>query len=369
MPERIFIFINTLSSGGAARVAVNLAGEWTDMGRTVTILCSDRGLRPPVFPLPPGVRCLHLDLRGDSHGLLDAAFRNVWRLRRLRRVIETEAPDLLLSFLDRNNVLSVLATRALPRRVPVIISERTDPHGRSIGTLWGVLRRLTYPWADCLVVQTDHALAFFTGRARAKGRVIPNPVFPTEAVEPVPVRARNRVVTLGRLDWVKGHDLLIEAFARLAPEHPDWDLAIHGDGPEQPALQERIRALGLVDRICLAGSRTDVAACLAEADLFVLSSRVEGFPNALAEAMAAGLPVVSFDCASGPSELIRDGLDGILVPPGDVVALGAAMGRLMADPGERSRLASRAPEVLTRFSPTRIMELWEAALAAARMSA
>jgi glycosyltransferase involved in cell wall biosynthesis len=318
-----------------------------------------------MYPLHPEVVLLPLNLRGVSSNPLQAVGRNLGRLLLLRRAIRATHPDLLVSFLDSNNIMSLIATRGLPR-IPVIISERTDPHGRSLGSIWGWLRRLTYPWADCLVTQSRHAMDFFPAPVRTKGRVIPNPVLPFPAADPSrPANPRSLVITLGRLHRVKGHDLLIEAFAQVAPAFPAWDLCIHGDGPERDSLQAMIRAHGLEGRITLRPAIADVGSRLREADLFVLPSRVEGFPNGLAEAMACGLPVISFDCASGPSELIRHGLDGLLVPPKNVAALATAMTRLMSDPIERAMLGARATEVLTRFSPATVMEQWESAIQSA----
>jgi GalNAc-alpha-(1->4)-GalNAc-alpha-(1->3)-diNAcBac-PP-undecaprenol alpha-1,4-N-acetyl-D-galactosaminyltransferase len=152
--------------------------------------------------------------------------------------------------------------------------------------------------------------------------------------------------------------LLIAAFANVAPAFPDWRLVIAGDGVERPALEALVADLGLSDRVSLPGV-VDATAHLADADLFVLSSRYEGFPNVLMEAMAAGLPVIAFDCQSGPSEVIRDGVDGLLVPPGDATALAVRMGQLMDDPDTRQRLGAAAPDVVHRFGIERVMGMWE----------
>jgi GalNAc-alpha-(1->4)-GalNAc-alpha-(1->3)-diNAcBac-PP-undecaprenol alpha-1,4-N-acetyl-D-galactosaminyltransferase len=365
VPKNITLVVNHLLYGGAARVAAHLSNAWVEMGRNVTILTTVGGQDPSTYALHPKVVLLPLNLRGMSSNPLEAIGRNLRRLVLLRHAIRTTRPDLMVSFLDSNNILSLLAIRGLPW-MPIIISERTDPHGRSIGRMWEWLRRLTYPWADCLVTQTRHAMDYFPSQVRVKGRVIPNPVPPLPTIDMSQVsHLRPQVITLGRLHRVKGHDLLIDAFARLANDFPFWDLCIYGDGPERDSLQGMICAFGLEDRITLRPATAEVGRHLREADLFVLPSRVEGFPNSLAEAMACGLPVISFDCASGPSELIRQGLDGLLVPPEDVPALAKAMARLMSDPIERSALGARAVEVLIRFSPATVMEQWESAIQSA----
>ncbi len=362
MIDRVVLLVDALGGGGAARVASRLSTAWAEMGRQVTILTGDGGRGSCRYPLHPAVTRLALDWQRPSRNPLQAAWRNLGRLARLRGVIRRLRPDLIVSFLDTTNVKCLLATRGLG--IPTLVSERTDPHGRAIGRTWETLRRLTYRWSSGLVVQSRHALAYFPPDLQAKGVVIPNPVqAPDAGVPAVPAGPARRVVaSLGSLRRVKGHDQLIEAFAQVAGTFPGWDLAIHGEGPERPALEARIRALGLDGRIRLPGATSEPGARLREADLFVLPSRVEGFPNALAEAMALGLPVVSFDCHSGPAELIRPGVDGVLVPPGDVPGLAGAMASLMADPDGRARLAARAPEVMQRFSLEKVLGMWEEAI-------
>ena len=350
-------------------MAAQLSNAWADNGRKVTILTTDDGQKPSFYHLNPDVSHIALNLRGDSPSLVTAVSNNIRRLLLLRRAIRASSPDLLLSFLDTTNILCLLATRGLPR-IPTIVSERTDPHGRPLGRVWEFLRNLVYPWANCIVTQSQHALDYFPERIRRKGRVIPNPVFKLPAASTSGMhRTRFVVVSIGRLQKVKGHDQLIKAFAMIANDLPDWDLCIYGEGPERRSLQELIHVYNLDIRVTLGPHTGDVGSLLKDADLFVLPSRTEGFPNALAEAMAWGLPVISFDCASGPSELIRQGWDGILVPPGDIPALAKAMASLMSNPAERIRLGACAPEVTTRFSPARVLETWESAIQSAIHSA
>jgi glycosyltransferase involved in cell wall biosynthesis len=246
--------------------------------------------------------------------------------------------------------------------VPVLVSERSDPAFFPIARSFGVLRRGLYPRADAVVVQSEQARRFFSGAVRERTVVIPNPVLPAQRQEPAPPGPGRTVVSLGRLSKVKGFDLLIDAFARIAPEHPDWSLEIWGEGPERPRLEKMAADKGLGSRLRLPGHTSSPQEKLSRADLFVLSSRVEGFPNALCEAMASGLPVVAVDCPSGPRQIIRDGVDGILVAPDDAAALARGMNRLMESPELARRLASRAPDVVQRFALDRVLGLWEAAL-------
>jgi glycosyltransferase involved in cell wall biosynthesis len=166
---------------------------------------------------------------------------------------------------------------------------------------------------------------------------------------------------MGRLVRQKGFDLLLEAFAQVPQGvRAGWKLGIIGEGPLRAELTGRIESEGLQGQAMLLGRFSNPLPLLRAARFFVLSSRYEGFPTVLVEALACGLPAVAFDCPCGPSEIVRNGTDGLLVPPGDVQALATAMARLMADSGLLQRLAERSPEALERFSERRYLGQWEA---------
>ena len=357
---KLLFFISSLECGGAQRVCVTLCNRWAERGWDVTVATFDDGTVPPFFPLVPGVRHVTLGLQRRSTGIVHSVINNLKRLRRLRRFVARERPDRILSFIDATNVLTLLAAKGTG--IPVVVSERIDPSRHKIPGPWRILRRLTYPWARAIVLQTQAAAAYFPASWASRIVVVPNPVSAIPAAAPRAAQRRKDrglVVGLGRLERQKGFDLLIRAFAAIARERPDWDAVILGDGPERDALAVEIARAGLTGRISLPGRESDAVGALRRADLFVLSSRYEGFPNALCEAMACGLPVVAFDCPSGPAEIVRDGVDGLLVPAEDIGALSEAMARLIADPEGRRRMGARAAEVSDRFSLERIASLWE----------
>jgi glycosyltransferase involved in cell wall biosynthesis len=262
--------------------------------------------------------------------------------------------------MDIANVLTLFAARRV--KAPIIIMEQTHPDYYWIGWPWEMLRRLVYRRASMLVCTSPQIMGRFQQKTGAHACVIPNPIdlprLPKRTADSLPAGKRS-IIGMGRLAPEKGFDLLLQAFSRIAAMHPDWSLKIMGEGPLREALQTQAEALGIASRVEWMGWQQDPFSVLREADLFVFSSRFEGFGNALCEAMACGLPVISFDCPSGPREIIRNGVDGALVPPENVTELAATMDRLMSDPQERMRLASRAPEVAERFGLNRVLVLWK----------
>lgn len=327
-----------------------ITGALVQGGDRVTVVGFDRDDDPVFHPFAQGVRLIRLGLPpGSSRG----AWLSVRRVAALRSTLRTLEPDVVVSFLTKVNVIALLASFGRPHRL--IVSERNNPRAQPASRGWGMLLRRLLPRADAIVMQTRASLSLLDPRSRRRAHVIANPMA-------APARERrggNFVVGVGRLDRQKGFDLLIDAFARLAPSHPDWRLTIFGDGPERAALQAQIAALGLAERATLPGNSVVPGGWLDEAGVFVLSSRYEGMPNVLGEAMSAAVPAVAFACPFGPDEMVAHGATGLLVPVGDVEALAASIGTLMADPAARARIGEAARVASARYAPDRIAAEWE----------
>lgn len=363
---RLLIFIGSLSSGGAERVTANLANHWAAKGWQITVVTlAAQSL--DFYELHPAVQRIALNQTGDSANALLGTWNNLHRVRALRRVLREVRPDIALSMMSTANVLLALATWGLPT-ICAIGSERIHPPQFPLGRVWEGLRRHLYRRLAAVTALTAESAAWLKIHAHAR-RV---PVIPNAAPWPLPVQSPRlepasvgvpgwqRLLAVGRLDPQKGFDGLIAAFATLASRYPQWELVILGEGPLRPPLQAQVDAADLRQRVFLPGRAGNVGQWYECADLYVMSSRFEGFPNTLAEALAHGLPAVSFDCDTGPRDIIRHEVDGLLVPAGDVAGLTAALDRLMGDADLRRRFSERVVEARERFSMERIAGLWEA---------
>jgi GalNAc-alpha-(1->4)-GalNAc-alpha-(1->3)-diNAcBac-PP-undecaprenol alpha-1,4-N-acetyl-D-galactosaminyltransferase len=365
MGRRLTLVVPSLTFGGAEHVVAQMANHWAARGEDVTVITLS-ARRCDTYRLESSVKRIALDVQIESRGSIQAIANNLVRVRKLRAAIDRSAPEIVISFTDQMNVLTLLACR--PLNIDTVISERIDPSRQAIGRAWSILRRRTYPAARALVVQTERVRQQMIPVMRGRPiYVIPNSVqAPLEEAEklhrPDSTACARQIVGMGRLAPQKGFDLLIDAFARIAEQFPQWSLTILGEGPQRPALEQLVVLRRLQDRIRLPGWEPEPITVLRQSELFVLSSRFEGFPNALLEAMAAGLAVISFDCPSGPAEIIHDGIDGILVPPENVTALASAIERVLADEPLRRRLAIEAVRVVDRFSVDRYYTRWDAVL-------
>ena len=358
---RLALVISALGAGGAERVIVTLANAWAARGWQVALITFEPPGTKPYYHVDPRVGLRQLGVPSVGHPPWWAIRQGLRRVRALRRALRATAPDLVISFLAKINVLAVLASRGLA--IPLVVSERNNPERQRFRGTWSWLRQLLYGTAWCVVTPSRGVLESFPPRIRRRGRVIPNPVDLTPAA--IPRRGTRRLVAVGRLVHQKGFDLLLQAFARIAPTHPEWSLTIWGEGPERAALEALRAGLDLAGRVKLPGLTERPGQWVEAADMFVLSSRYESFGNVITEAMAAGLPVIAFDCPWGPGDILRDGEDGLLVPPEDVAALAAAMHRLIVDTDLRQRLGAAAAHNVRRFARDAIIAQWDALVAEA----
>jgi len=222
-----------------------------------------------------------------------------------------------------------------------------------------MIRRWSYPLADLVCVQTRDIAAWFKRHMNLNSVVIPNPVqVPSRALRTSKPRQLKRVIALGRLAPQKGYDRLIDAFALISDRVPDWELIIFGEGGERERLQQQIEFHQLEAKITLAGTTTATHDELVNSDLFVHTARYEGFPNAVLEALAAGLCVAATDCPGATREILDNGKFGVLLPDGGPEEIGDALLNVMTDEQIRQRYAENSLNAITSLSPPNIASNW-----------
>jgi len=360
--RRIALLIADLQGGGAQRVAAQLSTAWAERGDDVTILTYEPKGSVPFFSVSPNVQVLPLAQASTSVGTASALMANLRRIRAVRAALEAIHPDVLFGFGPDSSFTGIIA--AIGLSIPVIACERSDPYRYPTG-IWKFLRDVSYRFCHSIICQTDRAADYF--HARKNVRVIPNAVTMPDTTSPsdMPCPARPFIVTLGRLSTEKGHDTLIDAFALIAPRHPDLDLLIIGEGGMRDALEKQIKHKGLWGRVHLPGESRKPFSTLAKALVFILPSRFEGFPNALCEAMALGLPCIATDAAIGAQALIGDGENGLLVPSNDPDAMADAITRLLVDPEKAAALGTNARNILETLSFESVLGQWDGAMSRA----
>lgn len=356
MPRKKIAFvINTLKSGGAERVVSILSNELVDEYEITIITLSKM---TPFYTLDDRIAVVPcLDRILPSANFLQSIRTNRRLALRIRTILSGFQADLCISFMTTTNILCCWAAGKLG--IPVIISERNNPQfeDEHLSRFWKIMRRMYYPKADKVIVQTKGIMDYFASWLPLQNlAIIPNPINPDFSYEP-PAEREQIVLNVGRLSYQKGQEYLIEAFTSLQLD--DWKLFIIGEGPRRSELEQLVRDLKMQDRIFLPGRTAEIDAYYLKSSIFAFSSKYEGFPNALMEAMYFGLPCVSFDCPTGPSELIEDGVNGFLVPVGDSEQLADRLRQLSADKALRARIGAKAHESQERFTLKFVIKDWK----------
>ena len=359
--QRILVVISSLGQGGAERVAVDLCDFLVTAGRDVTVLTLT-GNDPDAYRLPTAVHRRRIEIRRPSRSILQSVRLTLNHLAEMRRNIVSLRPDVVVSFIDQTNIRTVGCL--VGTGIPIVASERVHPAHQPLPRSWKLLRRLVYRGASAVVVQTDAIAKWFRQSVSTRRLItIPNAVRGPAFVGEYRAHARQPIILgVGRLARQKGFDLLLRAFAKAGLADEGWRIVILGEGDDRKFLSQLCDDLGVSDAVEMPGHVTDVSKWMLKSGVFALSSRWEGFPNALLEAMQLGTACVSFDCPSGPAELIDHNRNGLLVPAEDVEALSAALRKLALDEALRERLAREATKVVEAFSIDRVYGLWMQAI-------
>lgn len=353
--KRIILFISSLQKGGSERVMVNLAEYFQEQKYDVILVTQYQ--REKEYCISPKIRRVYSE--PDASMLDGGRIRNFCvRFRTLRKLWKTYRPDVILSFLGKNNLMAVAAAAFLP--IKVAVSVRGEPTMEYQGKFMQFIAKTVFRFADGVILQTEQAGQFFPRAVQRKSVILPNPLNPQFTERKVCADREDLIVAAGRLDENKNHAMLIHAFGRIAEEYPTVKLVIYGEGELRTKLEMLIAEKGLTDRISMPGNVNDIADRIGRARIFTLTSNTEGMPNSIMEAMALGIPVIATDCpCGGPATLIEHGVNGLLVPVGDAFALADAFRRIFEDREFEQKLRENARRITETLAPEQVNKKWE----------
>lgn len=344
--KRIVFFIGTLTHGGAERVVSILSRKLSDCGFSVQILLLfDREI---FYEVDPAVHVTVVEKESGSKNLLKNL---LW----VRCYFEKNA-DIIISFLAQFNMFALVAHAGLSSKI--IVADRNDPRYMPNKSYLRFLRDLLYRFADGVVVQTSHNMKYFSKAVQKKGVIIGNPInLGDMAGKAIKTEKKREIVSIGRLMPQKNQGMLLEAFAAIKDEFPEYILTIYGEGPERNNLEIRANSLEIRDRVFFPGSVKDIHDRIIGCELFVLTSNYEGMPNALIEAMCLGLPCISTE-VSGADDLIIPGVSGEIVRVGDTQTMVTCLRKLLSNGQIREKYASKAVELNAVLQADVILQKW-----------
>ncbi len=354
MKRKILFYIHSLNKGGAERVMLTIAQELNRGDDYDVVILTDKK-DDLEYTLPDGLA--RINIEDDKNSTTTFS-----RLKAIRKHVKEQAPDKVVVFMLSSAIRAAVALCLTRSRI--IACVRSNPYddysrGRNRHILLWCMKR-----CERIVCQTQYQKDFFPDNLKDRCVVISNPIFSEFATKAHMLsenrEASNNIVATGRLYDYKNHKLLIEAFSKIADDHKSINVVIYGEGPYRGELEQLIRDKKLETRVFLPGDSDHVAEDIANALIYVLPSDTEGLPNALMEAMALGLPAISTDCpCGGPKSIIDDGINGILVPTGDVDRMAQAIENLLSNENLRQNMGREAQRILKTNELSKIVDQWK----------
>lgn len=363
---KLIFLITHLQPWGTERVAVLMANHYATNGLDVTLLVVGRPGGVFRFEIDPEVKVDYLNIRLESGFNL---FRKIESFFAIRRYFEStlnelgvtdahnnqpgeNSPTILLGIGNFPIILAALLPKGKQLRT---IGCLHTPY-KSIMHIWKFFRWLFYRRLDMIVSLTnrDHPRL---KKHNPNVRTIPNPV--TFYPENQAKLETGLILAVGRMDYLKGYDLMMDVFERFCQKNSDWKLKIIGEGPLKSDIEKLARDKGIADRLTIAPATSHIEKEYLAASLFLMTSRSEGLPMVLLEAQACGLPIVAFDCETGPAEIVHHGVDGYLVKPNDIEEMSERLLELATYPGKRKAFGAMARENVKRFLPQEIFREWD----------
>jgi len=347
---RIMFTIYSLGGqGGAEKIQVIIANYLVSIGHEVIIVSLDN--RKVNFKIDERIHLLFHMPKKNNVAFAKGILLTLEQIVFIKNTIIKIKPDVVIGFVSATNILTIIA--ALMTKTPVIISEHSSYHRALKNRFWKWLRRVVYPFANKSIVLTQEDKPKYSYVKEVT--VIQNPLILN--AEYTHIQRKKTILSVGRLHNVKGFDLLIEAFSKI--NAIGWKLSILGEGSERKKLEALVKKLNIADKVEFLGFVDNVELYYKQAAIYALSSRSEGFPGGLCEAMGYGCACVAFDCPTGPKEIISDGVDGLLVEAENVNALATALQSLIDDKSKREKIGGNAQKISERLNIEVIGKKWE----------
>ena len=357
----------TCHSGGMERVLANKANYLARHGYEIVVVTTDQRGARPFFLLEPGIRCIDLGINYDENNgksflnkLLHYPLKQCRHKKRLKAVLMTERPDVTVSMFNNDAGFIPGIKDGSAKLLEIHFSKfKRLQYGRK--GVW----KLADWWRskqDEKTVRKFDRFVVLTEEDKAYWGNLPNIMVIPNAISGIPAETalleNKKVIAVGRYAYQKGFERLVDAWYLLASRFPDWKLDIIGDGEERPLLEQRIHFYGLDRQVTLTRPTQEIGKVYQEASILASSSRYEGLPMVLLEAQAFGLPTVAFQCKCGPKDIVSDGINGYLVPEGDIAGMAQRLEILMKDEALRKRMGLKAKESALRFNEEVIMKKW-----------
>lgn len=341
--------MNDINYGGASKMFSFLANELSELNNQVYVYTYDGN--KPNYQLNEMIN-YYTESKVSKNKLI----KRILPIINTRKIIKKIQPDIVISFLPNANFYSVLG--ALGTCTSTIITERSDPYSEQ-GLILN-LKRFFYRFAEGAVFQTDGAKEYYSNSIQNKSIVIQNPVTMKENARIDFEKRRNEIVHVARFDIKqKRQDIMLLAFKKVAEEIPNIKLVFYGDGPDLIKIKSMVKNMDLSHRVIFKGKSDQILKSIKDSKLFVLTSDFEGIPNALVEAMALGLPVIATDCSPGGARLlVENGINGLIVPRGDIESLSQSIMHLEQNPKEADKISLEATKVRTKYSADKIILKW-----------
>ena len=345
-----------MGGGGAERVVSILANQFANIGNSIIIYTPTSN--ESFYPLNPSIRILGEQINISKKPIkrkIQMLIGGIKMWFSYQKLVEKEKPDAVISFLTETNCLALIHNH---KKYKLIVSERADPTKRK--WIIQIITKFLYAKADVLVCQSEKVKRYYNLK---NSIVIPNPIDESNLPKKYDYGKRMCICSVGRLSKEKNQSCLIRAFSMIKEKFNDYYLEIYGEGPLRKELQDLIDSLHLNNRIKLMGAHKDVLEKIKDTSLFVMSSDYEGFPNALVEAMAIGLPVICTDFDSGTAKELVKKENGLLVPVGDTHALAKAMEYMLENTELRKSMSMENIKIRDRLAINEILNKWNNTIA------